>query len=104
MVPEEDRCAAFALLLGYWSTVMSLATFAVGGDVELSEQQKRNGETGDAILAVFDWPSKHLLGVDQSWTFSSVFLGTVLYGGLLGSHRVFTRQRRDTILTRNGRT
>jgi len=97
-------CAVAALLLGFWGVAMSLDAFAVGGDVELSEQQKRNGATGDMVLAVFDWPSKHLLGVDQSWTFSSLAFGAVLYGAVLGSHRVFTTRRRDTILTRHGRT
>jgi len=77
------------LLFGYCGVVMALDGFAVGGDVELSKQQKRNGATGDAVLEVFDWPSKHVIGVGQSWTFSSVFFGTVLYGAVLGSHRVY---------------
>jgi len=76
---------------------MSLASFAVGGDVEVSDQQKRTGATGDVMLAVFDCPSRHLLGVGQSWTFSSVFFGAVLYSALLGSHRVSARLRRDTM-------
>jgi len=97
-------CAALALLLGYWGVAMSLDGFAVGGDVDLSEQQKRNGATGDAMLEVFDWPSKHLLGVHHSSTFSSLFYGAVLYGGVLGSHTFFTILRRGTAMARSGQT
>ena len=72
---------------------MALDGFAVGGDVELSEQQKRNGATGDAMLEVFDWPSKHLLGVYHSWTFSSVFYGAVLYGAVVGLNKCFRKTK-----------
>ena len=97
-------CTGAALLFGYWGVVMSLDGFAVGGDVDLSEQQKRNGATGDALLAVFGWPGKHLLGVHHSWTFSSVFYGAVLYGGLVGSLRFFTIVRCGTTITRSEQT
>jgi hypothetical protein len=80
-------CTGAALVFGYCGVAIGLDGFAVGGDVELSEQQKRNGATGDAMLEVFDWPSKHLLGVHHSWAFSSVFFGAVLYGTLVALHR-----------------
>lgn len=86
-------CAAVALLLGYWGAVMSLAAFAPGGDVKFSDQQKRTEATGDAMLAVFDWPSKHLLRVDHSWTFSSLAFGAVLYGVVLGAHRCLRKRK-----------
>lgn len=83
---------------------MALDGFAVGGDMDLSEQQKRNGATGDAILEVFEWPSKRLFGVHHSWPFSSAFYGAVLYGAVLGSHRIFISLRRDTTKASNGQT
>jgi hypothetical protein len=89
-------CAALALLLGYWGAVMSLAAFAPGGDVEFSERQKRTEATGDAMLAVFDWPSRHLLGVDRSWVFSSLAFGAVLYGAVLGAHRCLRKTKSAT--------
>ena len=80
-------CAGVVLVVGYWGAVMSLATFASGGDVTFSESQKRRAATGDAILAVFDWPSQHLLDVRRSWIFSTVSYGAVFYGALIGLHR-----------------
>lgn len=84
-------CAGAALLMGYYGAVMSLATFAPGGDVQFSEEQKRRTAMGDAILAVYDWPSQRLLGVDHSWAFSSVAYGAVLYGAFIGSHKCFRK-------------
>ena len=80
-------CAGAVLVVGYRGAVMSLATFAPGGDVTFAESQRRRAATGDAILAVFDWPSQHLLGVRQSWIFSSVSYGAAFYGALVGLHR-----------------
>jgi hypothetical protein len=78
-------CAAAVLVVGYWGMAMSLATFAPGGDVTFSEAQKRRAATGDTILAVFDWPSHHVLGVQRSWIFSTACYGAALYGALVGS-------------------
>jgi hypothetical protein len=47
---------------------------------------------GDAILAVYDWPSQKLLGVDHNWPFSSLAYGAVLYGAFVGSHRLFRKR------------
>lgn len=80
-------CAGVATLLGYWGAAMSLADFAVGGDVVISEQQKRTGAMGNAMLAVYDWPSQQLLGQQRNWFFSSVCYGALGCGVLAGLKR-----------------
>jgi len=79
--------ASVALPVGYGGVMMSLSTFAPGGDVEFADRQRRRATTGEAILAVYDWPSQYLLGVQRSWTFSSGWYGAVLYGTLAGLHQ-----------------
>jgi hypothetical protein len=84
-------CAGVALVIGYWGVVLSLSTFAPGGDVTFTEAQKKRGAAGDAIVAVFDWPSQHLLGQHRSSVFSSVCYGVVFYGAVLGLRRLLRK-------------
>lgn len=76
-------CAAVILLLGNCGGAWSLANFAPGGDVIITEEQERQAAMGDCVLAVFDWPSQHLLGHQRNWLFSSLFYGTILYGTII---------------------
>jgi len=76
-------CATVILLLGNCGGVWSLANFAPGGDVIITEEQERQAAMGDCILAVFDWPSQRLLGQQRNWLFSSLFYGAILYGTIV---------------------
>jgi len=92
--------AGATLFVGYWGAVISLSTFAPGSDVEFSEQQRRRAAAGDAILAVYDWPSQRLLGVERSWTFSAGCCGAILYGAIVGLHKC----RRKAAVARLGQS
>jgi hypothetical protein len=84
-------CAAVILVLGYCGAVWSLANFAPGGDVTFTKEQERQAAIGDCILAVFDWPSQHLLGQQRNWLFSSLFYGTILHGTMILAYKAGRR-------------
>ncbi len=85
--------AGLALTLGFWGVTLSLATFAPGGDVTFTAGQERQAAIGDAILTVFDWPSRHILGQYRNWAFSSVCFGAVFLGACLGLRMLWRKCR-----------